>query len=123
MAIDPNNLAASATITFDDEFNTLNLWNGASGAWSTSFWYDNPAGNGSTLAGNGEQEWYINSQYGPTASVTPWRVDSGGILHLTAAPASPAISALIGGYKYTSGEINTYHSFSQTFGYFEMKAK
>ena len=31
MAIDPKNLAGTATLTFADEFNTLSLWNGSCG--------------------------------------------------------------------------------------------
>lgn len=123
MPIDPNNLSSSAVLTFDDEFNSLSLWNGSSGVWATSFWYDNPNGNGSTLAGNGEQEWYINSNYGPTASLTPWTVDSNGILHLTASRTPSNLLSAVNGYAYVSGEINTYHSFSQTYGYFEIKAE
>jgi beta-glucanase (GH16 family) len=123
MGIDPNNLAGTATQTFDDEFNTLSLWNGASGKWATTFWYDSTTGNGDSLASNGEQEWYINSNYAPTASIKPWTVDSSGVLHITAAPASSATSALINGYQYTSGELNTYPSFSQTYGFFEVRAK
>ncbi|MGZ6012291.1 MAG: glycoside hydrolase family 16 protein, partial [Caulobacteraceae bacterium] len=123
MAIDPNNLQGTAHVTFDDEFNGLSLWNGSSGTWATTFWYqDLLNSNGSTLEGNGEQEWYINSNYSPTSSVKPWTA-SNGVLTITAAPASGAISSLINGYGYTSGEINTYHSFSQTYGYFEMRAQ
>jgi beta-glucanase (GH16 family) len=124
VAIDPNNLQGTAHVTFDDEFNSLSLWSptNTSGTWETTFWYNDPNGNGSTLSGNGEQEWYINSNYGPTSSVKPWTV-SNGVLTLTAAPASSAISSQINGYSYTSGEINSYHSFSQTYGYFEMRAQ
>src|SRR6267378_2061906 len=119
MAIDPKNLSATAVMTFDDEFNTLNLWNG-SGTWSTSYAWAQP--NGVTLSGNGEQEWYINSMYAPTSSVKPWTV-SNGILTLTAAPAALSILPLINNYQYTSGMITTYNSFSQTYGYFEMRAQ
>jgi serralysin len=111
-----------AVLTFSDDFNSLNLWNGNSGTWATNFWYADQNGNGSSLPSNGEQEWYINSNYAPTSDVKPWTVNN-GVLTLTAAPASAATSALINGYQYTSGEINTYHSFSQTYGYFEMKAE
>jgi len=119
MSIDPKNLSATAVMTFDDEFNSLNLWNG-SGTWSTSYAWAQP--NGVTLSGNGEQEWYINSMYAPTSSVKPWTV-SNGILTLTAAPAAPSIQPLINNYQYTSGMITTYNSFSQTYGYFEMRAQ
>jgi beta-glucanase (GH16 family) len=122
MPIDVNNLAGTAVMTFDDEFNSLNLWNGTSGTWDTNYWYNPVNGAGSTLSSNGEQEWYINSNYGPTSSVKPWSV-SNGVLSITAAPASPAISSLIDNYQYTSGSLNTYYSFSQTYGYFEVDAK
>lgn len=120
MTIDPQNLSATATLTFSDEFNTLSLWNGTSGTWSTK--YPFAPVEGGSLPSNGEQEWYINSMYAPTTSVRPWTV-SNGILTLTAQPASSSIQPLIGGYQYTSGMINTYNSFSQTYGYFEMRAQ
>ena len=71
MSIDPNNLAGTAHITFDDEFNNLSLWNGSSGAWATVWPYQDINSNGSSLPSNGEEEWYINSSYGPTAGYTP----------------------------------------------------
>lgn len=122
MAIDPNNLAGTAALTFQDNFDTLSLWNGVTGTWSTTWWYSNPAGNGGTLEGNGEQQWYINDQYQKTLAVKPWAVRDGA-LTLTAAPATSDIQPLINGYGYTSGEINSFHSFSQTYGYFEISAK
>ena len=113
-----------ATMTFNENFNSLSLWNSTTGTgtWATNFWYADPKGNGGTLSGNGEQQWYINAEYAPTASVKPWTVDN-GVLTLTAAPATTAVSQQINGYQYTSGEINTYHSFSQLYGYFEMRAE
>jgi beta-glucanase (GH16 family) len=108
--------------TFDDEFNSLSLWNGTSGTWDTTAQFSSPTGNGYSLPSNGEQEWYINSNYAPTSSVQPWTV-SNGVLTLAAAPASSSISSLIDGYQYTSGQINTAQSFSQTYGYFEMRAE
>jgi beta-glucanase (GH16 family) len=118
----PDHPSAHGTLTFDDEFNSLSLWNGTSGTWATDYWYDPLNGNGNTLAANGEQEWYINANDPATASVTPWTV-SNGVMTLTAAPASPTIQPLINGYQYTSGEINTSHTFSQLYGFFEMKAE
>ena len=122
----------SATLSFDDEFNSLNLWNGSTGTWSTTFIFADPNGNGSSLPSNGEQEWYINNLYAPTSSVTPWKV-SNGVLTLTAQPTDPSIAQYLGytqaglpamgSYQYTSGLIETSHSFNQTYGYFEMKAE
>jgi serralysin len=122
VSIDPNNLAATAHATFDDEFNNLSLWNGASGTWATSFWYQDPNGNGASLTGNGEQEWYINSQYGPTSGVHPWTANN-GVATITATPTPSWLSGQVNNYSYVSGELNTFHSFSQTYGYFEMRAQ
>ncbi|MGZ5984879.1 MAG: glycoside hydrolase family 16 protein, partial [Caulobacteraceae bacterium] len=122
MSIDPNNLAGTAHITFDDEFNSLSLWNGSSGTWATTFPYQDINSNGTSLPSNGEQEWYINSNYGPTAGYTPW-TDNNGVLTITAAPTPSWLSGQVNNYSYTSGEVNTFHSFSQTYGYFEMRAQ
>ncbi|WP_325269007.1 glycoside hydrolase family 16 protein, partial [Phenylobacterium sp.] len=119
VAIDPNNLAGTAKLTFDDEFNSLSLWNGTSG------WYTNYNFNGSdvaTFSGNGELEWYINASNPNTTSVKPWAV-SNGILTLTAAPADPSIQPFIDNYHYTSGVLTSQFSFSQLYGYFEISAK
>ncbi|WP_374575551.1 family 16 glycosylhydrolase [Phenylobacterium sp.] len=127
MAIDPNNLAGTAQLTFSDEFNQLSIWNGSSGTWSTNWWYNDewglyPTSKGGTLDSNGEQEWYINDNYAPTSSVNPWSVNN-GILSIQADHASSDISSIINGYQYTSGMLNTWHSFSQLYGYFEISAK
>jgi beta-glucanase (GH16 family) len=105
--------------TFSDEFNTLQLRNGTSGVWDAKFWW--APEKGATLSSNGEQQWYINPSYEPTASVNPFSVNN-GVLTITAAPASEAIQAEINGYDYTSGMLTTYSSFAQTYGYFEMRA-
>ncbi|MDB5593469.1 MAG: beta-glucanase/beta-glucan synthetase [Hyphomicrobiales bacterium] len=120
MPINPGDLAGTANLTFSDEFNTLSLWNGQGGKWSTSDSWDNKAGY--TLSGNGEQQWYLNDQYAPTQAVKPWTV-SNGVLDITASAATPDMKPLIHDQNYTSGQINTFHSFSQTYGYFEMKAE
>src|SRR5688572_12817252 len=119
MTIDPKNLSSTAVLTFNDDFNTLNLWNGTSGTWNTNYWWGQP--NGSTLPSNGEQEWYINNLYAPTSSVKPWTV-SNGVLTLTAQPADPSIQPYINNYQYTSGMIQTFESFTQQYGYFEIRA-
>ncbi len=48
---------------------------------------------------------------------------SSGVLSITAAKADPSIRPYINNYEYTSGVINSYYSFSQTYGYFEMSAQ
>jgi beta-glucanase (GH16 family) len=137
IAIDPRNLASTATLTFRDEFNgnSVNLWNGVAGAksgWNTNYWWANAKG--STLPANGEVEWYINHLYRPTnnaiaagAIEIPWRITkdaNGSYLTLTASPVMDReTQALIDGYKYSSGMVQSYYAHTQTYGYFEMRAK
>jgi len=107
------------TLSFNENFNTLNLWNGHSGTWDTNFWWG--AENGGTLTRNNELQWYIDPHYAPTSSVHPFSV-SGGVVTITAAAASADIKPLINNYDYTSGLLTTHDTFSQTYGYFEMRA-
>ena len=116
------NLAATAKMTFNAAFVSLSLWNGTTGKLATDYWYDPIHGNGGTNATTGEEEWYINSNYAATQSIKPWTV-ADGELSLTFDVAPERIRPLIGGYQFTSGEINTFHTFSQRYGYFEMRAK
>src|SRR5215831_3637440 len=106
-------------LTFSDDFNSLKLWNGTSGTWSTQYWYNAAANGGSQ---NDELEWYLNPGYPPTSEVKTLTVND-GVLSLTAARASPSIQPLINNHQYTSGMITTEHSFSQLYGYFEIRAK
>ncbi|MER8528424.1 family 16 glycosylhydrolase [Mesorhizobium sp. M1272] len=106
-------------LTFSDEFNTLDLWNGSSGTWDSNFWWG--AANGSSLTSNKELQWYIDTNYAPTRSVSPFSVED-GVLSITAARAPAAIQPYINDYKYTSGLLTTYESFAQTYGYFEIRA-
>jgi beta-glucanase (GH16 family) len=114
--------SAAAKLTFHDDFDSLSLWDGHTGTWATDFWYDPLNGNGNTLENNGEQEWYINSNFPLTQDVKPWLASKGNLV-LRGRPAPDSIRPLINGYQYTSGELNSYHSFSQTYGYFEIRAK
>ena len=107
------------TLSFADEFDTLSLKNGASGTWDTNFWWGGK--NGSSLNGNGEKQWYIDHDYAPTSSVNPFSVDD-GVLTITAERAPDAIRPHINNYEYTSGLLTTKKSFSQTYGYFEIRA-
>lgn len=107
------------TLSFVDNFDTLSHWNGESGTWDSNFWWGKP--NGSTLRENGELQWYVDTDYGPTSKVNPFSVDN-GVLTITAARAPDDIKPFINNYEYTSGLLTTYESFSQTYGYFEMRA-
>ncbi|WP_112662527.1 family 16 glycosylhydrolase [Microvirga flavescens] len=120
MAINPNNLAGTAVLTFSDEFNAFSYWNGAGGTWDTG--YPWAAANGGTNESNGEEQWYINANYAATQSLGTYKVNN-GVLNITAAPTPASLKSAVNGYNYTSGMVTTYHSFSQTYGYFEMRAQ
>ncbi|TPL92670.1 family 16 glycosylhydrolase [Mesorhizobium sp. B2-3-12] len=106
-------------LSFSDDFNALNLHNAQGGTWDTNFSWGAP--NGSTLTSNGELQWYIDANYAPTSSVHPFSVGN-AVLTITAAQAPADIKPLINNYEYTSGIITTHDTFSQTYGYFEMRA-
>lgn len=119
MLIDPLHLSSTAVQTFDDEFNSISFWNGSSGIWEAAYPWSGVRGGSSGTTG--ELQWYINPSYGPTSSVNPYTV-SNGILTIEGKPATPEIQAITR-HAYTSGMITTYHSFAQTYGYFEMRAQ
>lgn len=66
------------------------------------------------IASNAEAGFYSDATVGPD----PFRV-AGGVLEVTAAPAT----GLPAGLTHTSGLITTQASFSQTYGYFEVRAQ
>ncbi|KAA3511265.1 family 16 glycosylhydrolase [Agrobacterium vitis] len=115
LTLDRTNL----TQTFSDDFNSLSLHDGTSGTWDTGYsWF---ASNGGTLVDNSELQWYINPSYEATSSVNPFSI-SDGVLTITASVASEDIQSQINGYEYTSGMLSTESTFSQTYGYFEIRA-
>ncbi len=96
-------------LTFDDEFNFFNSTpNGTATTWATTLW-----GVRNFSAGAGDQSYFSDSSVG----VNPFAV-GGGVLTITAAPGTnPA------GRQYNSGVIDSKAMFSQTYGYFEMRAE
>jgi hypothetical protein len=123
MTINPKNLDGTAKETFSEDFNSFALWNGTTGLDTRLGWAMWPQfDSGFTETGNGEQEWFIQPGYQPTASTNPFSVQN-GILTITARPTDSAISQYVNNYPYTSGSIDTFHEFSQTYGYFEMRAE
>jgi len=104
-------------LTFSDDFHTLSLWNGTSGTWDSNFFGGQP--NGHSISG--QLNWYIDTSYGPTKSINPFSIQD---LHLTiTASKTPAdMEQYVNNYPYISGRLNTFHSFSQLYGYFEMRA-
>jgi beta-glucanase (GH16 family) len=110
---------ASPKPTFDDEFNTLSLDNGATGTWAPSIWYSPNGSTDSTLT-----SWEVNPLWGPTsaADANVYSV-SNGVLSMAIKPTPADVSAAVNNTPFLAGELTTYRSFSQTYGYFEMNAK
>lgn len=122
--------------TFDEEFNSLSFYLGpnnntacnssGTGIWETVFYFCSR-----TIYSNGENEIYTDKQFldyytkkagRPLTSTLPFSINN-GILQIKAAPADSTITKASGDWaKYTSGLLTTEYSFSQTYGYFEMRA-
>ena len=104
-----------ANLTFDDEFNTLN-----SGTWQPSYsWSPN-----GYVAGD-STSWLVNPGYGPTSNPddNPYSVNN-GVLSINLMPTpSDVPSSAVGGAPFLSGLLQTQNSFSQTYGYFDMRAE
>lgn len=123
-------------LTFDEEFNTLSLYTlngntacgpGGTGIWQTVLYFCSR-----TITSNNEAEIYTDPTFlnyyqkkstTTLTSVDPFSIND-GILTIKAAPIDPTIRAAVGPWaKYTSGFLSTEYSFSQTYGYFEMRAE
>jgi beta-glucanase (GH16 family)/peptidoglycan/LPS O-acetylase OafA/YrhL len=102
------------TMTFDDEFDTLDLTR-----WRPYY----PWG-GRYLNGQGELQIYVDPTYagkdGTPLGLTPFSVTD-GILTISASPASADLLQQLQGQEYISGML-TSRTFAQTYGYFEIRA-
>ncbi len=107
-------------LLFDDEFNALNMWNGASGTWQASYTWS-PNG----YMASDMTSWFVNPSYGPTSAgdANPYSI-SNGVHSIGVKPTPSDVNAAnIGGASYLSGMLTTYGSFSQEYGYFEINAE
>ncbi|HEX8445338.1 MAG TPA: glycoside hydrolase family 16 protein [Sphingomonas sp.] len=79
-----------------------------------------------TLAGNREQQFYVDKGYrgtGPRAlGLDPFSIRD-GILTITGSKAPDAALPYLYGYRYVSGLLTTRASLVQTYGYFEMRGR
>ena len=101
--------------TFDDEFSAfVSSPTGGTVGWATElpFWNSEH-----TLSQNHEAEYYVDS----SQSNSPFTV-SKGILTIQASVAATDGGNPLG-LAYNSGVITTYQSFSQLYGYFEVRAQ
>ncbi|MEH3046359.1 family 16 glycosylhydrolase [Sphingomonas adhaesiva] len=110
--------------TFSDEFDALSLYN-KGGTWRTEYGHGG-AGSLASRTNNDEIQIYMDADYAGTGKkalgVNPFSIDN-GILTITAAPTTEAAKAALGGAQYTSGLLTTKFSFTQQYGYFEIKAQ
>lgn len=113
-------------LTFSDDFNTLRLWNGHDGTWRPTYGDGKDNGLGRrTLTGNREREIYVDPGYGDELGrfgLNPFST-RGGVLSINADRAPSSLVPRLHRYRYTSGVITTQPSFSQRYGYFEMRAR
>jgi Ca2+-binding RTX toxin-like protein len=128
LGLDPSRLHLS----FAEDFNSLNLDSGggavADGIWSTQYGYNGYGSLWSLYIGDytGEQEIYVDpttTGQGTTAlGLNPFSL-ANGILSITAAVTPTADLSALWNKAYYSGLLTTKTSFSQTYGYFEIRAE
>ncbi len=122
------NLSGMA-MTFDDEFNSFSQYNPVTktGVWMTSYgWSSATSLNAHTLAPSGELDIDVDPSFAGSGTkplgINPFSI-SNGVLSITANPTYVADKPLLWNYAYTSGLITSQKVFSQTYGYFEIKAQ
>ncbi len=102
-------------LTFTDDFDTFDL-----ARWQTEYPW------GARYIKQGEMQMYVDPSYaGDTTSplhLDPFSVRD-GVLTIRADLPPPDAVLHLQGQQYTSGLITTYGSFSQLYGYFEMRAR
>jgi beta-glucanase (GH16 family) len=115
-------------LAFADEFESWRPYRNGQGVWRTTF----RDGKGSddydlrTLKWNKEVQLYVDPDFapggGPPLKLNPFALQNGTLsINFQQAPAEHA--KRLRDFKYVSGLITTQPSFTQTYGYFEMRAK
>lgn len=113
-------------LTFSDEFDSINL---NTGTGSTGTWYPLFSRTGlaaHTTPDHGSVQYFTypddTGTYGQPIGMNPFSIQD-GILTITMDKVPRAEQYKIYGYDYTSGMISSLATFSQTYGYFEIRAK
>lgn len=126
----PENLAPDLEgrkITFFDDFDRLALGVAPDGVWTPRYGYGGYNDLASrTLPNNREEQIYVDPAFTGEGhaplELDPFSIKD-SVLTITASPAPAEVKPQIWGYGITSGLITTRDSFSQQYGYFEMRAK
>ena len=120
--------------TFHDDFDEHPLLKGrwvphyaGGAAWPEARYW---GGDGSDFkrktTANGEQQIYVDPRYSGRAT-TPLGLDPfkirDGILSIVASRTPPELKSVLFNNEYTSGILTTQSSFSQKYGYFEIRSK
>jgi hypothetical protein len=133
--IDPANLASvSLHRTFHDDFDEHPLKHGqwlpyysGGAAWPLAQYFGGPRSQLKRQTKyNGEQQIYVDPHYRGLAlralGLDPFRV-RGGVLSIIASRTPPELQAALFDNPYISGILTTQASFSQKYGYFEIRSK
>lgn len=120
--------------TFHDDFDEHPLSNGkwvphyaGGAAWPEARYW---GGDGSDFKRkttfNGEQQIYVDPRYAGRATtplgLDPFKVRN-GVLSIVASRTPPALKSVLFNNEYVSGMLTTQNSFSQKYGYFEIRSK
>lgn len=120
-ALDPAELGRT---TFAEDFDVLRLRPADPRGWTPRFWWVDqfdPGGVGFPSP-NQELQWYVNPAHAAAADLNPFKID-GGVLRIVATAVPAPLRPLVRGAPYASGFISTFRSFSQRYGYFEVRAR
>jgi beta-glucanase (GH16 family) len=110
-------------MTFSDEFDSFRRYAGGKGVWRTTY-RDGKAADEfdiRTLKGNKEVQLYVDPEFAHLG-LDPFKVRN-GVLEIRADRPPAQAKVALRGYQYVSGLISNQPAFSQTYGYFEMRAK
>ncbi|HTI85817.1 MAG TPA: glycoside hydrolase family 16 protein [Alphaproteobacteria bacterium] len=102
-------------LTFDEEFNRFSASpDGVGTTWETKYFWG-----GRQLSG--ASDYYLDESVGRVGQ-SPYSVAQ-GVLTIRASSTSPELKAAGVPTPFTTGQIDTRNSFSQTYGYFEIRAQ
>lgn len=110
-------------MVLEENFDRLDAYDGPRSRWQPHFLWGQR-----TIKENGERQLYVDPSFAGSTAVplglNPFSVRD-GVLTITAWEADEALRARLGteNVRYLSGMLMTAHSFQQTYGYFEIRAK
>jgi beta-glucanase (GH16 family) len=118
---------AELRLTFADEFDGFSRFDGTKGLWRTTYGFKGPESfGGRTMSWHDEEQLYVDASDKGSGrqplGIQPFVIRD-GMLEITADRTTPAQAKALWKYRYTSGLITTQGAFSQTYGYFEMRAR